>query len=172
MLARPETGWVLYHVRPQQPAAELDDYEEAEEDPEQEQEAGADGQQQQQQQQDAARQVCLSAVGRRVPVTLKGEDRPVILVAHYISRQLQQAPPMGMLREAIVDQLPADVAESLPPYQIAWTYDQQLKPLVLNARVALSKPNTIEGLLMTCLGAGVVAACLQTRSKSPLGTKQ
>lgn len=96
---------------------------------------------------ESRRQLHVSEVGRRVPVTVKPRDESVLLTACYTSRQLQRAPPMAMLKEAIVAQLPGDIAAALPQYQIAWAHEQQLKPRVMNARAVFTQPTTRERLI-------------------------
>lgn len=96
----------------------------------------------------------VSAVGRKVPVTVKPKDNVVLLTAHYASRQLQRAPAMAMLKEAVVEQLPANIAAALPQYQIAWSHDSQLKPQVMNARAVLAQPTTLQSLVGDLVNGG------------------
>lgn len=93
------------------------------------------------------REVHVSDVGRKVPITIRPDDQGVRLRAHYSSRQLQRASPMAMLKEAIVAQLADDISAALPQFQIAWSYDPQLKPQVMNARAALGRPTSLEQLI-------------------------
>lgn len=90
-------------------------------------------------------EIKVSAVGRRVVVSLR-DDMPVLLKAHYVSRLLQQASPTMMVKEAIISQLIPELAEALPDFSIAWSYDQQLKPTVLNARAIMTAPFNIADL--------------------------
>lgn len=70
----------------------------------------------------------------------------MILVGHYHSRAVQLAPPRSMLSEAIVQLLDEEVAAALKQYQLAWAYDKQLKPLVMNARALMTQPASIGSL--------------------------
>jgi hypothetical protein len=52
-----------------------------------------------------------------------------------------------MLKEAIAALLPDEIAAALPQFQVAWSYDPQLKPQVMNARAALGRPTSLQQLI-------------------------
>lgn len=88
----------------------------------------------------------VSVLGRRVITVRRAERTAVVLKAHYCSRVLEDAHPQRMLQEVIVDQLHPALRSELPEYQIAWSYDQQLKPTAMNARKVMTQQHTVADL--------------------------
>jgi hypothetical protein len=101
--------------------------------------------QQQQAQNDRAR-IQVSPLGRLVLVEQQQETRPISITAHYVSRLIEQAHPSKMLKDVIITHLQQEIRDALPEHQLAWSYNPQLKPQVLNARAVMTAASSVAEL--------------------------
>jgi len=92
------------------------------------------------------RRIKVSALGRYEICIDRPKNSKVLLKARYVSRQLEVAHPMRMLHEVVKAQLLPSLADVLPDHQLVWSYDQQLKPIVINARQVLTVASTVPQL--------------------------
>jgi hypothetical protein len=95
---------------------------------------------------DTMRTIKVSVLGRKVISVLRPQLQAVTLHAQYISRVLESAHPSRMLQEVILSQLLPELHEALPDFQLTWKYDQQLKPVAMNARDTFTQARTVTEL--------------------------
>jgi hypothetical protein len=114
------------------------------------------------------RAIEVSVLGRNVIVVRRQARTAVVLKAHYCSRVLEQAHPQRMLQEVIVAQLHPELRSALPEYQIAWSYDPQLKPTAMNARRVMTQQQTVAELQQQLATGGCSCAIFEDRYKAPV----
>lgn len=118
-----------------------------------------DCQEQQQADENLDAQIEVSTTGRYIINRTCQQPTPIRIKAHYISPLIQRAHPLRMLEEIVIGQLVPSMGTALPDWQLVWSYNQQLKPQVINARAVLAAPLSIDDVVQQL--AGETCSCAQ-----------